>query len=211
MPRRILHEGSEGATLHSVTKSAIAARGSRRTTIISAAQRLAVSCGYTGFTVEDLAEAVGCSRRTLFNHVSSKEEAVLGVLPEVTDEQVEVLRGGGPTGHLVEDLLTTIVDSLGGDDGTVEDWQGLHDVILRNPELLARVQEYVDELSSELVTHLVHREGVDADVAWMGLTVVAGVVSRSVRDCIDDPARGPLPTRVRHNLGLTREVLADRR
>ena len=41
--------------------------------IVTAAQRLAVDCGYAGFTVEDLARAVGASRRTLFNHVSSKE------------------------------------------------------------------------------------------------------------------------------------------
>lgn len=47
--------------------------GSRRSAIIAAAQRLAVDCGYSGFTVEDLARAVGVSRRTLFNHVSSKE------------------------------------------------------------------------------------------------------------------------------------------
>ena len=54
---------------------------------VAAAQRLAVDCGYAGFTVEDLARAVGVSRRTLFNHVSSKEEAVLGMLPVLTDEQ----------------------------------------------------------------------------------------------------------------------------
>jgi len=194
-----------------VKNSAIAGRGDRRSAIIAAAQRLSASCGYSGFTFDDLAEAVGVSRRTLFNHVSSKEEAVLGVLPRVTDEQVATLRAGGPTGHLLEDLLVTIVDSLGGDGGTVEDWQRLHDVVLRNPELHARVQSYVEELSSHLVTHLSQREGVDTDLAWMSLTIAGGVVGRSVRDCIDDPALGPLRARVQHNMALTREVFADRR
>lgn len=192
-------------------KSATAARGDRRPAIIAAAQRLAVSCGYSGFTFDDLAEAVGVSRRTLFNHVSSKEEAVLGVLPAITDAQVETLRDGGPTGRIVEDLLTTIVDSLGADGGTVEDWQRLHDVVQRNPELLARVQSYVDEVGTHLVSHLAQRTGVDEDVAWMGLTIAGGIVGRSVRDCIDDPTRGPLHARVQHNLALSREVLAPRR
>ena len=65
-----------------------------------------------------LAQAVGVSRRTLFNHVSSKEEAVLGVLPEITDEQVETLSAGGPSGHLIDDLITTILDSLNADSGS---------------------------------------------------------------------------------------------
>lgn len=194
-----------------MTNSATAARGDRRPAIIAAAQRLAVSCGYSGFTFDDLAQAVGVSRRTLFNHVSSKEEAVLGVLPEITDEQVETLSSGGPTGHLVDDLLVTIVDSLNGESGTVEDWQRLHDVVLRNPELLARVQSFVDGLSTRLATHLAQRPDVDEDAAWMALTLVGGVVGRSVRDCIDDPALGPLQTRVQHNLDLTREILARKR
>ena len=95
--------------------------GSRRSAIIAAAQRLAVDCGYSGFTVEDLARAVGVSRRTLFNHISSKEEAVLGMLPELTDEQAQTLRDGGPTGHLVDDVLAVTLDCLHADDGTPAD------------------------------------------------------------------------------------------
>ena len=62
-------------------KKSASTRTDRRAAIIAAAQRLSVNCGYSGFTIDDLAEAVGVSRRTLFNHVSSKEEAVLGALP----------------------------------------------------------------------------------------------------------------------------------
>ena len=90
-----------------MTESATTRAGSRRSAIITAAQRLAVDCGYAGFTVEDLARAVGVSRRTLFNHVSSKEEAVLGMLPVLTDEQAATLRPGGPTGHLACLLYTS--------------------------------------------------------------------------------------------------------
>lgn len=187
----------------------------RRQTIIAAAQRLAVDCGYSGFTFDDLAEAVGVSRRTLFNHVSSKEEAVLGMLPRLTDEQIATLRAGGPTGDLVEDLVTTAIDSLGGDDATAEDWQQLHDVIRRNPELLVRVQDHVDELGLSLVTHLAARDGVGEEQAKVVFTVVGGLIGRAVQDLIDSPAGdvqpGGLTARVHHNLALARELLATRR
>lgn len=198
--------------MHSVTNSATS---SRRAAIIAAAQRLAVNCGYSGFTFDDLAQAVGVSRRTLFNHVSSKEEAVLGMLPVLTDEQIETLRAGGPTGDLVEDLVTTAIDSLGGDDATAEDWQQLQDVIRRNPELLVRVQDHVDELGLSLVAHLAARDGVGEEQARVVFTVVGGLIGRAVQDLIDSPAgdvqAGGLSTRVHHNLALAREVLATRR
>lgn len=202
------------------------ATDSRRTAIIAAAQRLAVSCGYSGFTFDDLAQAVGVSRRTLFNHVSSKEEAVLGMLPVLTDEQIETLRAGGPTGDLVQDLVITAIDSLGGDDATAEDWQQLQDVIRRNPELLVRVQDHVDELGLSLVTHLAARDGVGEEQARVVFTVVGGLIGRAVQDLIDAPAGvesleapgdggrtsgaagGGLTSRVHHNLALAREFLA---
>nr|WP_246297515.1 TetR/AcrR family transcriptional regulator [Janibacter cremeus] len=188
---------------------------SRRTAIIAAAQRLAVSCGYSGFTFDDLAQAVGVSRRTLFNHVSSKEEAVLGMLPVLTDEQTETLRAGGPTGDLVQDLVITAIDSLGGDDATAQDWQQLQAVIRRNPELLVRVQDHVDELGLSLVTHLAARDGVGEEQARVVFTVVGGLIGRAVQDLIDSPAAdlqsGGLTARVHHNLALARELLATRR
>lgn len=187
-----------------MTKSAI---DSRRAAIVAAAQRLAVSCGYSGFTFDDLAKAVGCSRRTLFNHVSSKEEAVLGVLPEVTDAQVEVLRSGGPTGDLVEDLVATIIDCLGGDDATAEDWQRLQDVVRRNPELLVRVQDHLDALRGSLVSHLAARDGVTEEQARITLSVTAAVIGVAVEGLIEDPGAGSLRERTHHNLTLARGVL----
>lgn len=186
-------------------------RGGRRAVIITAAQGLAIKCGYSGFTFDDLAQAVGVSRRTLFNHVSSKDEAVLGVLPELTEEQVETLRTGGPSGDLVEDLVSTIVDSLGGDEATTEDWQRLHEVIRRNPELLVRVQDHVDELGETLVAPLAARDGVSEAQVRIALTVTAALVGHTVHDLIADPTIGTLRQHVHHNLTLAREVLAPRR
>lgn len=195
--------------MHSVSKSATLK--DRRATIVAAAQRLSVSCGYAGFTFDDLAEAVGCSRRTLFNHVASKEEAVLGALPVLTDEQATTLRNGGPTGDLLEDLVMTVVECLGGQGGTVEDLRRLSEIVERNPDLMTRVHTHVDELTSEIVTHLTVREGVDRDLAWVALTIVGSIAGRAVHDCIEDPDRGPLDERIRTNLDLAQELLTTPR
>lgn len=186
------------------------AGGSRRQAIVAAAQRLSISCGYSGFTVEDLASAVGVSRRTLFNHVTSKEEAVLGVLPVLTADQAETLRSGGPTGDLFEDLLITTLQCLRADEDNLEDWQQLHHVIERNPELVIRVKAHVDELAEEIVAHLSTRDGVDPTRARMALNLVAGIVQRSVEEIITDPASGPLRQRIQANLTLAREILTAR-
>ncbi|QOK22529.1 TetR/AcrR family transcriptional regulator [Janibacter indicus] len=188
-----------------MTESATTRADSRRSAIITAAQRLAVDCGYAGFTVEDLARAVGVSRRTLFNHVSSKEEAVLGLLPVLTDEQAATLRSGGPTGHLVDDVLTVVLDCLHADDGTPADFEQLHDVIERNPELFVRVKTHVEEL----VTHLSARDDADDSRSRMALAIVGGIVQHSVVQCIATPSLGPLSDRARANLTTAREILAD--
>lgn len=190
--------------------SARTAKGDRRSAIIAAAQRLAVDCGYSGFTFDDLARAVGCSRRTLFNHVSSKEEAVLGALPHVTDEQVELLRSGGPTGDLLEDLTLVVVEALGGDQATAGDWQRLHDIVQRNPQLHERVQAHVEGLADELVGHLTTREGVTPDRARVALAIVGGIVGRTIQDLIARPSDVDLSTGVHANLATAREIFAAR-
>ena len=68
--------------MHTVSQSAESPawrrRIARQQEIHAAACRLVVERGYYGFTMDDLAGAVGVSRRTLFNHVPDKASAVLG-------------------------------------------------------------------------------------------------------------------------------------
>lgn len=51
-------------------------KAATRESIIAAGLELATSRGLGGFTVEELAEAAGVSRRTFFNYFSSLEEAI---------------------------------------------------------------------------------------------------------------------------------------
>jgi AcrR family transcriptional regulator len=47
--------------------------------MVAEARRAVVDGGLQGFTIEQLCERVGVSRRTFFNHFASKEDVVLGI------------------------------------------------------------------------------------------------------------------------------------
>ncbi|GAA2975577.1 hypothetical protein GCM10010460_08100 [Microbacterium terrae] len=68
--------------MHSVIESATGVRDRRRAettrTLVSLARRATAASGLTGFTVEELCDEAGISRRTFFNYFASKEDAVLG-------------------------------------------------------------------------------------------------------------------------------------
>lgn len=102
-------------------------------------------------------------------------------------------------------MLTVVLDCLHADDGTPADFQQLHDVIERNPELFVRVKTHVEEL----VTHLSARDDADDSRSRMALAIVGGIVQHSVVQCIATPSLGPLSDRARANLTTAREILAD--
>lgn len=90
-------------------------RASRRTAtarrIVHCAQLLADERGFDGFTMDDLAEAAGVSRRTLFNYFPSKLDALFGAKPHPR-VPMEEFRAGGPTGVLRDDVHALLVQIL---------------------------------------------------------------------------------------------------
>lgn len=89
-------------------------RAARRREIQEQACRLVIEHGYDGFTMDDLAGAVGVSRRTLFNHVPDKAAAVLGdaATGNAHGPHVDAFRAGRPTGRLVVDVLALVREAL---------------------------------------------------------------------------------------------------
>ncbi|WP_436701941.1 TetR/AcrR family transcriptional regulator [Nocardioides sp. BYT-33-1] len=80
--------------------------------ITRCAQDLAEERGLDGFTMDDLAERAGVSRRTLFNYVSGKHDAVLGSPPGPDPANLVEFKAGGPTGRLADDLKATVAAVL---------------------------------------------------------------------------------------------------
>src|SRR5690606_35165819 len=108
--------------------------------ITRTAQQLTVEHGLDGFTMDELAEATGLSRRTLFNHFPSKIDAVLGNPPAITLEQVHRFAAGEPHGHLVRDLGAVIASLLVTSQHTREDARRLP-VLLREPKMMDAANE----------------------------------------------------------------------
>ncbi|WP_038470979.1 TetR/AcrR family transcriptional regulator [Arthrobacter sp. PAMC 25486] len=73
-------------------------REATRSAITAAARLFTAQKGLNGFTIEQLCEEVGVSRRTFFNYFPSKEDAIIGHLLDEfpADATADFLAGGGP-------------------------------------------------------------------------------------------------------------------
>lgn len=67
------------------------AREARRRAILEAARSLATEHGADAFTVEQVAERAGVSRRTVFNYVASLDQLLVEVCEQILDEATTAL------------------------------------------------------------------------------------------------------------------------
>jgi AcrR family transcriptional regulator len=166
----MVHFDDQSAKLHSVTESATSAPSGRVSLrdlrrwetahrITATAQALTDDRGLDGFTLDDLAAAVGVSRRTLFNYFPSKLDAVLGPLPDVAGTDVEEFCAGGPGGDLVEDLLVAARPLVDAPGLSLDELERSRRVMLSEPRLIVAAHERFDQLASELAGLLLEREG----------------------------------------------------
>lgn len=75
-------------------------REATRQAITAAARHFTAKVGLNGFTVEQVCEEAGVSRRTFFNYFPSKEDAIIGYLLDEfpADAMAQFLAGGTGTG-----------------------------------------------------------------------------------------------------------------
>ncbi|MEP7330550.1 MAG: helix-turn-helix domain-containing protein [Terracoccus sp.] len=141
-----------------------------------AAQELAIGRGYDGFTLDDLATEVGVSRRTLFNHVSGKEQAVVGVTPDFDPALVAQFQAGGPSGNLFDDLLALIVELLERENAGREDAGRFQRLLETNPSLTHRVHVELERVCGDAVAMAGHRPGETDPVRVRVVVVVLGAL-----------------------------------
>lgn len=170
--------------------SATTRRSATQKRIVAAAQELAIAHGYDGFTLTDLAEAVGVSRRTLFNHVAGKEQAVLGPEPDLTSEAIAEFVAGRPTGRLFDDLLALVLDLIAREEQTREDVLRFHRLMETNPQLMHHIIKKFDELCAEAAALCDQRPGTEdrTEIYLAGaiLGAMFGVAMRQFIESDDD-------------------------
>ena len=127
------------------------------------AQRLAIEHSLDGFTMDQLADPAGVSRRTLFNYFPTKDDAVLGELPTAEEGAFETFRAGGPSGRLLLDLgglATHLIRAVSPEPTDVRTFQL---VLERNPRLLIRANVRFEDYVAGFYREIAEREGNAAD------------------------------------------------
>ena len=194
LPAGALRTGKRELTAHRITTTA---------------QRLALEHGLDGFTMEQLAEQVGVSRRTLFNYFPGKDDAILGGPPVLGAEQLDEFSAGGPTGNLVDDLAAVVFAILEDDPGTREDVARGRQVMLANPRLIALAHQRLQECVESCMVYIEKREDdsfvrARVDVA---LALVIACFHLAMDRYLDDDVESDLATLFHESLGTARELL----
>jgi TetR/AcrR family transcriptional regulator of autoinduction and epiphytic fitness len=89
-----------------------ARRGGSREAIVDAAERLFLERGFGSVSMDDLAEAAGVARRTLYNQFASKEEIFREMLLRVSSQLEDVLPPGIETQGDAEDVLRLVAQAI---------------------------------------------------------------------------------------------------
>lgn len=213
------------AILHSMTESAHSVRDRRiqETTrrLASIARRWTAERGLAGFTIEELCEEVGVSRRTFFNYYASKEHAVLGVpVREVGHAELDELfvrLGADPNADLLDDLVAHVVGrwallGIGPGDGAE-----FRAVIDREPHLLGVALGLATEDERAQARLIARREGwPDDDLrAAVGARLVGAVIRGAMEEHFAATAGGhdvgddvaAVEGRIRRHLDAIRALL----
>jgi AcrR family transcriptional regulator len=198
--------------MHSVAESAIGRLGRRVSTtlqICRCARMLAGDHGLDGFTMEQLAQEAGVSRRTLFNYFPGKVDAVLGPAPEPTEEALELFRSGGPHGDLVLDLRQLVSSILDSQDVEREELTRWRRLLSTNEKLLAATHDRFMRLSEWLVSEIETREGPSFDRrrARVAIGLLGSLFDAALDAFLADRRRRPLTSHFDESLRVARELL----
>jgi len=184
-------------------------QAARRVTLC--AQRLAVERGYEEFTLDELAQEAGVSRRTLFNYFPGKLEAVLGNPPQLPLEDVEAFLEGRPSGNLMHDLSVLVLGLLRDHHLTRDEWVTTRRCFERNPRLLVASMGKFRACTSAAQQLIAKREGVPADSARARISVgiLVGLFDLSINEFVEHDDDRVIADIFMDNLKLAGRLLRD--
>jgi len=136
-------------------------RALRRRMIVEA-RRSTVEHGLHGFTIEQLCETVGVSRRTFFNHFASKDDAVLGIEINADVEAIDEYAAGGIVpGDLdpLDSIVALAIDQFHRVGIDRADEALVRRVFEREPALVARFLSATDVQLARITEALRQRFG----------------------------------------------------
>jgi len=194
-----------------------------RLQLSAAARRMTAERGLGGFTVEEVCEQVGVSRRTFFNYFHSKEEAIVGHADDMLDQAARdafveagaVARtAGGAQGRvtptLFDDLAALAVTHVELVAHDPEQVRSLAAAIEKEPQLLGvfmRSGADNERMLADLVTRREHLPEGDA-TAGIIAAVFMTVVRHTSHQFFTEGNVQPFAELLHTNLAAVRAVFA---
>ncbi|MGC0366915.1 AcrR family transcriptional regulator [Rhodococcus sp. 27YEA15] len=175
------------------------------------ARRLTTERGLSGFTVEEVCEEVGVSRRTFFNYFPSKESAFFGIPADRNESGVaDRFLAAGPSGAgaLIDDLVDMALDRWEISGLTAAEMAMLSVAFEREPRLVGRLLELAGEEERSDIALVVRREGWGSGDLRAGAAVqlVGALFRSSVEEFFLPDTDQDLSTILRNRLGAVREL-----
>jgi AcrR family transcriptional regulator len=134
--------------------------------LTSISRRLTAEHGLAGFTIEELCDEVGVSRRTFFNYFRTKEDAVIGADPEEESQVFSgqfLARGSRGWPVVIDDLLELAIQHFGALEGSAKEHADFFAALDREPKLLKRFMSMNIERERQVIALVAEREGVPND------------------------------------------------
>ena len=164
-------------------------RAATRTAITAAARALTSARGLSGYTVEEVCEAAGISRRTFFNYFPAKEDAIIGhAEDDVPADIIEEFVAGGagsPEGDisptLFQDLVKLSLRLADGMSASEEETRQLIAVVKKEPQLILRIIGVTEQREAQFARDVARREGVAPDhpVVQMAVVLLSTIARKS--------------------------------
>lgn len=157
--------------------------------ITRCAQQFTDERGLDGFTMDELAECAGVSRRTLFNYVPGKLDAVLGVGHEPGPEMFAEFVAGGPTGELIPDIRAVLIAVVESKDAGPGDVERMRRLIASDPRIHKAARDRFERVADYFAGVISAREGDDFDPvkARIVATITLGLFEHALDAFTADP------------------------
>ncbi|MBT2565580.1 TetR family transcriptional regulator [Arthrobacter sp. ISL-85] len=194
-------------------------RAATRSAITSTARALTADRGLNGYTVEEVCEAAGISRRTFFNYFPTKEDAIIGHADDdIPSDVIEEFVAGGadsPAGEispsLFRDLIRLSLRLAEGMSASEEDTRQLIGVVRKEPQLILRIIGVTEQREAQFARDVARREGVPADhpVVQMAVVLLSTIARKSSMAYFSDGNTRTYPDLLLENISAARVLFSQ--
>jgi AcrR family transcriptional regulator len=184
--------------------------------IAGVAHELFLRKGFDRVSVEDIADAAGCSARTFYRYFGSKEEVLFYDLPALHDQLVnnldELLASGAQPWSAVTEAMALLVEQFGAENERIA--RDRMQLWLSEPALRSKYMQYIAS-TEEDVTNLLKAAGPggpeDEELAALRAVAAIGAYRATLLEHHSDSDGPALAAHLRAACALIGDGLGDRK